>query len=320
MPAAPRDGDQHAAAAVHGLVVVEPELRHRALAAHHPRFAGLAGAFRLEPEHPPGPRRRLHAPQPQRERVARMHSDLVADQVPGGLADEDLAFTRLVVELGADVGRVAERHLPTAVLPAEQPRQRHLAGVHRAVDPQLHSPLRDLPVELRHRRVHGQGRADGAERVVHARLRPAEHRQHAVAHVVLDRPALLEDGLVDDLVVALDHPWHRLRAQPLAQAGGARQVDVEQGHGPVAGRQWLRRLLQLGPAAVTEPCAGPVRLATFDTGDPVGHAGTPQRPQVVIKHMVWVLPAHRRRFLSCLLTSPNAIAMPSRKGMTEVPV
>jgi hypothetical protein len=206
------DGDQHAAAVVHGLVVVEPELRHRALAAHHPRFAGLAGAFRLEPKHPPGPRRRLHAPQPQRERVARMHSDLVADQVPGGLADEDLPLARPVVEQGADVGRVAEPDLSAVVITAEQPCERDLPGVHGAVDTQLHSPLRDLPVELGHRRVHRQRGTHRAEGVVHAWLRPAEDRQHGVAHVVLDRPAMLHDGLVDDLVVALDHPGYRLSA------------------------------------------------------------------------------------------------------------
>jgi hypothetical protein len=42
--------------------------------------------------------------------------DLVANQVPSGLPDEDLALACLVVELGADVGRVAKHY----VLAAEQ--------------------------------------------------------------------------------------------------------------------------------------------------------------------------------------------------------
>ena len=131
-----------------------------------------------------------------RERPDGRRRDGVADEVVGGLAEQDLARLGGLLEAGGDVDGVAEDR----VLPARAVADEDLAGVDPGPGLDREPPrARELRVELLEGFAHLGGGADRAQRVVLVDLRDAEHRHHRVA-----------DELLDAAAVALDRHAHRL--------------------------------------------------------------------------------------------------------------
>ena len=149
----------------------------------------------------------------QLERLDRFGLDRAADELEGGLADQDLVGIGGVLQAGGHVDRVAGGE------PLLGPGD-HLAGVH--ADPPLHAQLGE-------RRPHLDRRPAGAQRVVLVHLRHPEDRHHRVTDELLHRAAVRLDDRLHPLEVAGEQPLQRLRVDRLAERGRADHVAEQHG-------------------------------------------------------------------------------------------
>ena len=130
------------------------------------------------------------------------------------VAEQDLARAGGLLEPGGDVDRVTrDERVP-------------LAGHHRAgvdADPGVEPELLDDVAEL-------DRRANGAQRVVLARDRDAEHRHHRVADELLDGAAVPLEHAARGVVVAVHQRAQRLRVGALPDRRRAGEVAEQHRH------------------------------------------------------------------------------------------
>ena len=143
------------------------------------------------------------------------------------------------LEAGGRVHRVAGQH---AV--ARACRSLHIDQDVAGLDPDPHRelrlPLRREPVvQLGQDRLHLERGADGPLRIVLMRLRHPEHREHRVAHELLEQPAVALDLDAQPVERAPHHGLHDLRVLLLGERRRSHQIGEER-----------RRELQLGARLV----------------------------------------------------------------------
>ena len=177
----------------------------------------------------------------QLKRLQRLNLDRVAHKRQGRFAEQDITWTRRLLQARRDVDRIARRE---ALLGARH----NLAGID--PDPRLQAQLRQSVPHL-HRR------ADGAQGVVLAHLGNAEHGHHRVADELLDRPAVQLDDALHPLEVAGKQGTQGLGIRRPAQRSRAGDVAEQQGHRLALlarNDDWSGALLaELGPVAVLVP-------------------------------------------------------------------
>jgi hypothetical protein len=185
-----------------------------------------------------------------RERPDGRRRDGVADELVGGLAEQDLARRGGLLEAGGDVDGVAEDR----VLPARAVADEDLAGVDPGPRLDREPPrARELRVELLEGLAHlGRG-ADRAQRVVLVDLRDAEHRHHRVADELLDAAAVALDRHPHGLEVPGHDLQQRLGVQPVPEQGRPDDVGEHDGHGLARLGLGRGRARQRGPARAAEP-------------------------------------------------------------------
>ena len=163
------------------------------------------------------------------EGLDRLDRHCVADEPICRLADQHLSGRRRLLEPGGDVHRVARRERA----PAGDVARHDFAGVDARpnLDPDTPVPL-ELDVQDREGISHLGSRANGPKGVVLVENRDPERGHDRVAHELLERPAVSLDHLRGLAEVARHHLSHRLRIEPLAERGRARDVAEEHRHRP----------------------------------------------------------------------------------------
>ena len=129
--------------------------------------------------------------------------DSTSDQLGGEGSAQDLAGTGRLLEAGRDVHGVTDHG---AVAGPPDRGGHDLAGV----DPDReHQIATELP--------HGQAGGDRSLGVVVVGDRNPEDRHQAVAHVLVDRAAMIDDDGPELAKGGIDHPGHDLRVGALRQ-------------------------------------------------------------------------------------------------------
>jgi hypothetical protein len=202
-----------------------------------------------DPQQPPRRHRRRLAPERQRPGVLGRHG--VVNEPVGGLADEDLAGLRLLLEAGGDVHGVAQDdRLSDGPLAGED-----LARVDAGPHGDGEAPdRRELGVQRGERRPQLVGGPHRAQGVVLVDARQPEHRHHRVADELLDHALMAIDDAPHLREVARHHVPQRFGVERLAELRRALDVREEHRH-DLAG---LRRdVLLAHRSLVTGPGPGP---------------------------------------------------------------
>ena len=136
------------------------------------------------------------------------------------VTDEDAADLRRRLQASGYVHGVAQDRVCLA-----DPAGQHLTGVHPHPQRELHAELGlDPAVQLRHRRLHTEGRSHRPLSVVLVGDRRAEHRHHRVADELVDTPAETLDLACQPIQARLQQRLDRLVVQLLGHGGVARDV------------------------------------------------------------------------------------------------
>jgi len=196
----------------------------------------------------------------QGERRHRFDGDRVADELPGPLADEDLAGVRRLLQPGGHVHGVADDH----VLATDGVADHHLPGVHPGPQRQPHPQGRlQLGVQLLEGAAQLAGRPHRPQGVVLVQPRDTVDRHHGVADELGHGAAVPSEHLGRPVVVPGDHLPERLGVEPLAERRGPHQVAEDDGDG-LADLPRLTRGGQRRPAGQAE--AGPRRVVLAAPG------------------------------------------------------
>src|SRR5207248_1441983 len=128
-----------------------------------------------------------------------------------GVADQDLAWKRRLLEPGGDVDGIPGGERAAVV--------RHdLAGVDSHADLELGPELfAELAAQAGEARAELVRRARRPQRVVLVDDRDPEHRHHGVADEFLDRPAVTLEHLARGREIAFHYPAERLRVETFAE-------------------------------------------------------------------------------------------------------
>ncbi len=164
--------------------------------------------------------------------LERLELAVVDDILGGGVrarADDHATGFRGGLQPAGGVDRVAGEHAVAGTGGALEVDE-HLAGLH--PDPHLERRPAlggEAPVELGEHRLQLERRPHGALGVVLVRLRHAEHRQHGIAHELLEEPAVAFDLARQPVERRPDERLDDLGVLALGEFGGADQVGEQRG-------------------------------------------------------------------------------------------
>ena len=207
---------------------------------------GLEAIHRAQAMHPADPDRLGEPLELLRRQVLAVEQ--IADQAPRGRADHDLARLRQLLQPGREVRRGADHRLLLGGALPDQIADHHEPGGD--ADPHLQGEL-GPGRQLVHRLHQVERGAHGALGILLVRLRVAEVRQHAVAHVLGDVAVVALDHRRAATLVGVDHGPH-VFADRDAQRGRADQVGEQDGQlaaSRLASRRDHRRPGTVGPGS-----------------------------------------------------------------------
>ena len=242
LPAAQQQGDL--------LVTADQRRQARRLARLEAPF-GLTLAF-----DPPGGQRFREALEPPWAEVVELEH--AAEQPARRLADHHAAGRRERLQSRREIGRLADHGFFARRAFADQLADHDQAG--RDADPRRQGARRRR-VELRDATGQLQSRSYRPLGLIFMRHRPAEVRQHAVAHVLGDVAVPAPDHPGATILIRADHPAHVLGIEPRRERGRADQIDEHHGQLPPLGAGGWRRWNCLIGIGV---CWGPGRLKFLD--------------------------------------------------------
>ncbi len=182
-----------------------------------------ARAARPQPEH--AIRRHRLRPAAHRQRPHRLESHVALGEPGGGLAHENAARIRQLLESPRDIGGVADGGVVHAKVIADGAHH-HETGVDPHPDGQRGSAGGG---ELAHPALNVQRGQHGPAGMVLTGHRRAEERHEAVAEELIHRPAVAMNLGEGQLEEALEEGMHGLRAQPLGEHRRPGEIAEEHG-------------------------------------------------------------------------------------------